>query len=180
MDPNAVREASVDPAASAPHDDAALQHAPYDYSATDPFLHNGGAAFFEPDYDWPALGPLDDEDFRNWLGWLDPVNTDHNDPATSLAQDIVTLPSSPAAATPSHNPASKVEKRLRPKQITNALRFWVDRLDKPYATLAEKKLVAEALNIAVAQVTTFCNNHRKRQAKVGGKLTSYCLFSSSL
>jgi hypothetical protein len=145
------------------------------------------------DSDWMALEPLLDEDFLRWHGW------NHNDAAASQTplptplasqpwqpapvllpvEDYVdqfewTPAPAPAAAHPSYDAASKGEKRLRPKQLTAALRFWLERrLSKPYATLEEKKLAAEALNLSVAQVTNFCNNYRKRYAKVGDKLTSY-------
>jgi hypothetical protein len=57
--------------------------------------------------------------------------------------------------------------------VTAALRFWVEHIHTPYATVEEKKLVAEGLNISVAKVTNFCNTHRKRRAAVAGKLTSW-------
>ena len=69
---------------------------------------------------------------------------------------------------------SKHEKRLRPRELTYALRNWMERCpSKPYATLEEKKLVAEAFNISVKKVTNFCNNFRKRFVKIGDTLTSY-------
>ncbi|KAJ1471559.1 hypothetical protein T484DRAFT_3509250 [Baffinella frigidus] len=100
-------------------------------------------------------------------------------PTATIAEDYpdqsgLTLTPSPAAAAPS----SHAEKRFRPKALTNALRFWMERLGRPYATLEEKKLVAEALEISVAQVTNFCNNYRKRFAKVGNTLTSYSKLAS--
>ncbi|KAJ1471953.1 hypothetical protein T484DRAFT_1976542 [Baffinella frigidus] len=67
-------------------------------------------------------------------------------------------------ATSCFDATSNGEKRLRPKQITEALRFWLEHCHTPYATLAEKKLVAEALKISVVQVTNFCINYRKRYA----------------
>jgi hypothetical protein len=144
-------EASLAPAVSAPHEEE---------------------PFFQPDCDWMSLETLEDEDLFSWPGWLEPVN-----PAP-IAEDYVhdalsTPPPSTAAATPSCDAASEGEKRLRPKLITAALRCWLEPSHKPYASLAEQKLIAEALNISVSQVTNFCNNYRKRYAKVGGKLTSY-------
>ena len=53
------------------------------------------------------------------------------------------------------------------------LHSWIERRHVPYASLEEKKMVAEALSISVAQVTNFCNNNRKRYVKVGAWLTSY-------
>ena len=65
-----------------------------------------------------------------------------------------------------------------PKALTMKLRYWIERLDRPYPTLKEKKVVAGALGIDVVQVTNFCNNYRKRFSKVGKTVTSYCqLFS---
>ncbi|KAJ1472175.1 hypothetical protein T484DRAFT_2025807 [Baffinella frigidus] len=112
-------------------------------------------------------------------------NNNRNNPAylvlsaVPIAEDYadqygLTLAPSPDAAAPS----SHAEKRFRPKALTNALRFWMERLHRPYATLEEKKLVAEALEISVAQVTNFCNNYRKRFAKVGNTLTSYSKLAS--
>ena len=164
MEPLAVHEPCLDPAAAACHDE---------------------------DFGWHNLEPLLD----NWAGWLEPVNPDHNDAPTSpsslpsqpapiflpvapITEDCVDLseltpPSAPAAANPSYHAESKGEKRLRPRGVTLALRFWLERRQAPYASLEEKKMVAAALDIPVTQVTNFCNNFRKRYAKVGDKLTSY-------
>ena len=54
------------------------------------------------------------------------------------------------------------------------LRCWMERCPQaPYASLAEKKMIAAFLSIPVAQVTNFANNYRKRFLNVGAKLTSY-------
>ena len=150
------------------------------------------------DFDWLALEPLLD----NWAGWLVPSTSDHNDaaestsrptspslpppqpapilpPVTPIAEDYVDLseltpPAAPAAAKPSCHAASKGEKRLRPRELTIVLRTWLERCPQaPYARLEEKKMIAEAMSIPVSQVTNFCNNFRKRFAKVGEKRTSY-------
>ena len=105
-------------------------------------------------------------------GWLDSVDPDHNDAAASIGETIAEGYVSPPATPPS-NFQSKGEKRRRPKVVTAALRCWVEHFHTPYATLEEKKLVAEGLNISVAKVTNFLNNYRKRYAKVAGKLTSW-------
>ena len=100
-------------------------------------------------------------------------------PAAPIAEDCVHLlestpPPAPAAENRACHATSKEGKRLRPKQLTKALRSWMERRQtKPYASLEEKKLVAVQLDISVEQVTNFCNNFRKRFAKVGDKLTSY-------
>jgi hypothetical protein len=100
-------------------------------------------------------------------------------PVAPIAEDFVCLfevtpPTAPAATNRACYTTSKDGKRLRPKELTEALRSWMERRQtKPYATLEEKKLVAGALEISVEQVTNFCNNFRKRFVKVGDKLTSY-------
>ena len=141
---------------------------------------------------WMAVEPLGDEDFFSWPGWLTaseisrptspslppPQSAPVLLPVAPIAEDNVeqfeeTPPPSFAAATPSCHAASKGKKRLRPKELTMALRSWMEWRQAPYASLEEKKMIAEALSIPVAQVTNFCNNYRKRFAKVGTKLTSY-------
>ncbi|KAJ1480588.1 hypothetical protein T484DRAFT_1956314 [Baffinella frigidus] len=180
----------------------ALAHAPFDNSATWPHFDQGGAVFMPPDSAWLAVEPLEEEDFFSWAESLDPVNPDHDDAAASetsrptspslppsqpapvllsvapIAEDYedqfeLTPPPSTEAVTLSCNATRKGEKLLRPKELTQALRYWLERHRTPYATLEEKNLVAGALNISVAQVTNFCNNYRKRFSKVGDTLTSY-------
>jgi hypothetical protein len=96
-------------------------------------------------------------------------------PVTPIAEKYVDLSelTPPAAANPCCHAASKSEKRLRPREITMVLRSWLERRQAPYASLEEKKMIAEALSISVEKLTNFCNNFRKRYAKVGTKLTSY-------
>jgi hypothetical protein len=77
------------------------------------------------------------------------------------------------------NFCNNFRKPLRPKELTRALRSWMERRHTPYATLEEKSLIAKAMYISVAQVTNFCNNYRKRFSKVGDKLTSYSKLASS-
>jgi len=201
--------ASLGMAASAPHQDAAIERAPSDNAATAPPFDNGGAVFMPPDASWLSVPPLEDEDLLGWPKWLHPVYPD-NDTAVSMSATAdetlhpsilpatvlppvahVLLPvaqtaedadqfemADPAvptatAVTPSFGAGCKGVKRLRPKQLTQALRTWMERHRKPYATLEEKTAVAHALSISVPQVTNFCNNFRKRYFKVGNKLTSY-------
>ena len=52
-------------------------------------------------------------------------------------------------------------------------RSWLEGRQAPYVSLDEKKMMAAALSISVAQVTNFCKKNRKRYVKVGAKLTSY-------
>jgi len=171
MDPLAVHESYLDFATSSRHED---------------------------DLGWQALEAVIDE----WPGWLRPVNSEHDNAAASntscptspffppsqpapvlppvapIAEDYVDLstltpPAAPAAANPSCHAANKGEKRLRPREVTMVLRNWLERHQAPYASLGEKKMIAEALSISVEKVTNFCNNFRKRYVKVGAKLTSY-------
>jgi len=181
MEPLAVHEPCLGPAAAARHED------------------DFGSARHEDDFGWLNLEPLLDD----WAGWLIPVNRGHNDaarptspsslpsqptpvllPVAPIAEDFVNLseltpPTAPAAANPSCHAASKGEKRLPARELTLVLRFWMERRQAPYASLAEKKMMASALGIPVTQVTNFCNNFRKRYAKVGDKLTSYRELASS-
>jgi hypothetical protein len=110
----------------------------------------------------PHLGPLDDQDLVNWMASLDPI-------------DVGTT-----ATTPPHIveracvlPVQLVEKKLRPKYIRDALTHWMRNFQEPYVNIADKKFIATALNIPVAQVSNFCNNHRKRYFKVDNIMTSY-------
>ena len=145
-----------------------------------------------PDSAWMAVEPLGDEDFFSWPGWFTAsefsLPTLPSVPRSQLAPIYLPVapiaevyvdqfeekpPPSFAAATPSCHAASMGKKRLRPRDLTIALRSWMERHHTPYATLEEKKKIAEALSIPVAKVTNFCNNYRKRFFKVGTKLTSY-------
>ena len=161
----------------------------------EPYLLPATTAPHEDDFSWLILDPL----FDNWAGWLNPVHPDHNAaaannpsrptspllplpqpapvllPVPPIAEDYADLFGStpPAAANPCCHAASKSEKRLRPREITMVLRSWLERRHAPYASLEEKKMIAEALFISVEKVTNFCNNFRKRYAKVGTKQTSY-------
>jgi len=109
-------------------------------------------------HDWEKVGG---EDFSMRPGWFT-VNPDTNEP-----------PAPPDAATLYRNAASKGEKHLRPKKLTKALHSWMEKCHTPYPTLEEKRMAAVALQIPLSQVTSFCNNYRKRYFKVGNKLTSY-------
>jgi len=106
-------------------------------------------------------------------------------PAAPITEDYVHLlestpPAAPAAGNRACHATSKEGKRPPPKQLTKALRSWMERRQtKPYASLEEKKFVAEQLDISVEQVTNFCNNFRKRFVKVGDKLTSYRVLVSA-
>jgi hypothetical protein len=102
---------------------------------------------------WLALEPLETEDLTTWPVWL---------MTGAYVDDTWLTPLPPAAATPCFDSTSNGEKRLRPKQITEALRFWLERFHTPYATLTEKKRVAETLKISVVQVTNFCISYRER------------------
>ncbi|KAJ1468849.1 hypothetical protein T484DRAFT_1983587 [Baffinella frigidus] len=183
---------------------AALARAPSDKSAT----WRQGTVFTPPDSAWLAVEPLGEQDLLRWPGCIDSANPNNNGAAVSemsrptspslppsqpapvplpvapIAEDYqdqfeLTPPPSTEADTPSCNATRKGEKRLHPKELTQALRYWLERHHKPYATLEEKKFIAGALNISVAQVTNFCNNFRKRFSKVGDKLTSYSKLVSS-
>ena len=152
----------------------------------------------EDDLGWLALESV----INDWPGWLNPVNPDHDDAATSntsppmspppplsqttpvllsvahITEDYADLPglmspTAPAAANSSCHATSKGEKHLRPRELTILLRSWLERRQSPYASLEEKKFVAASLSISVGKVTNFCNNFRKRFVKVGDKLTSY-------
>jgi len=132
-------------------------------------------------FGWLDLEAVIDE----WPGWHDPVAAASNtarpasqppppsQPAPVLLQVAPTPLAAPAGANPSCHAANKGEKQLRPRELTMVLRCWLERREAPYASLEEKKMMAEALSIPVAQVTNFCNNFRKRYVKVGAKLTSY-------
>jgi hypothetical protein len=149
----------------------------YPLAVHDPYLDSAASACHEHYFEWRALEAVIDE----WPVWRTPVNPDHNDAAASLAPAPVLLPeyvdlsevTPPAAANPSCHAASKDEKILRPRELTMVLHSWLERRPAPYASLEEKKMIAEALSIPVTQVTNFCNNFRKRYVKVGTKLTSY-------
>ncbi|KAJ1478835.1 hypothetical protein T484DRAFT_1903895 [Baffinella frigidus] len=195
-------QASLGPAASAPHEDAALERAPCDSSATGPSFDEGGAVFMPPNSEWLAVEPLEEGDFHRWPKWLHSVFPDHNDAAVSmtsrppsptapsmLPESVAAIvepiveaaptpdeptPPEPTATAPSCSASNnKGEKRHRPKQLTQELRSWMERRRKPYATLEEKTAIAAVLSISIPQVTNFCNNFRKRYFKVGKKLTSY-------
>ena len=171
-------------------------HEPYLVPSMDPFAvresHRVPAE--DDDFGWLALEDVID----NWAGWLDPVNPDHTDAATTntsrptppslpplqpapihltvapIAEDDVDQSELAPPSAPSLHPASKGEKCLRPKLLTMLLRSWMERCPQaPYASLEEKKMIAAYLSIPVAQVTNFANNYRKRFLKVGTKLTSY-------
>ena len=60
-----------------------------------------------------------------------------------------------------------------PKAVQQALTEWIQCFHEPYVCHKEEKRVAEILRISFAQVTTFCNNYRKRFTKVNMKTTSY-------
>jgi len=159
----------------------------------DTYLGPVASARLEDNLGWLALEAVIDE----WPGWQTPINPDHNDasitsrptspsspssqpapvllPIASIADEHLDLSelTPPAAANPSYHAASKGEKSLSPREQTMVLRSWLERRQAPYASLAEKMMIAEALSISVAQVTNFCNNFRKRYVKVGTKLTSY-------
>jgi hypothetical protein len=135
----------------------------------DTILGSMDAPVLDPDCDWSGLEELDDGDLHIWCRYIDSANTDHNYHVASIAEDIVT----PCKT------ASKGERYLHPKQIKNALIWWVNRFEEPYATLKEKTAVAVALDISVVQVNNFLNNHRKRYTRVGGKQTSFNKFASS-
>ena len=55
----------------------------------------------------------------------------------------------------------RLRPKLRPKELPKALRAWMERCYTPYPTLEEKNCVAAALQIPVAQVNTFCDNHHQ-------------------
>jgi len=66
----------------------------------------------------------------------------------------------------SFNASSQGKKRSRPRELTRALRAWMERRPTPYSTLAEKQHVAEALNIPVAQVAGFEAWYRQQEANL--------------
>jgi hypothetical protein len=65
-------------------------------------------------------------------------------------------------------------KCVNSKDMTKRLQHWITFFPRPYATIDDKKAIATVLGIKHAQVTTFCNNYRKRYGKkVGGVIQSY-------
>ena len=175
-----------------------MAHAMDPLAIQEPYFDFAASSHYEDDCSWLALEPVIDE----WPGWLRTVNPECDDAAASntsrststsfppsqpapallpvapIAEEYVDLSNltptaAPAAANPSCHAANKGEKRLRPRELTLVLRDWLERRQAPYASLEEKKMIAEALSISVEKVTNFCNNFRKRYAKVGAKLTSY-------
>ena len=112
-----------------------------------------------------------------WPGWFSPVENDGDGVAgnKSGTTSPSMAPSQPVTAAKAARPSK--EKRSRPRELTTALYFWMERRhhNVPYASLDEKKSVAAALGISTAQVTNFCNNYRKRYIVKSGahQPTSY-------
>ena len=59
------------------------------------------------------------------------------------------------------------------KAVKQALNRWIRCFPAPYVCHEQKKHIADILHISFAQVTTFCNNYRKRFTKVDKKNMSY-------
>jgi hypothetical protein len=59
------------------------------------------------------------------------------------------------------------------KVVKQALNKWIRCFPAPYVCHEEKKRIADILHVSVEQVTTFCNNYRKRFAMVNKKNMSY-------
>ena len=59
------------------------------------------------------------------------------------------------------------------KAVKQALNKWIRCFPAPYVCHGEKKRIADILHISFEQVTTFCNNYRKRFAMVNKKNVSY-------
>jgi hypothetical protein len=59
------------------------------------------------------------------------------------------------------------------KVVKQALNKWIRCFPAPYVCHEEKKRIAYILHISFEQVTTFCNNYRKRFAMVNKKNMSY-------
>jgi len=156
-----------------------MAHTMHAFSLQEAYPGGAVSASHEDDFSWLALEAVID----NWPGWNTSVPTSPSLPPSHAAPALLhvapiaeglTPSAAPATADPSCHAASKGEKRLRPRELTLVLRSWMERCpNAPYASLAEKKMAAEALSMPVEQVTNFCNNYRKRFLKVGTKLTSY-------
>jgi hypothetical protein len=63
------------------------------------------------------------------------------------------------------------------KQIRTNLVIWINMLTTfPFPLLIEKKYIAEYFDISLSYVNNFCNNYRKRFAKMNNKSISYQTF----
>jgi len=63
------------------------------------------------------------------------------------------------------------------KQVRINLYIWINTLQtSPFPLFYEKKCIANLYGISISYVKNFCNNYRKRYAKIGKKTISYNKF----
>jgi pilus assembly protein TadC len=63
------------------------------------------------------------------------------------------------------------------KHIRRNLVIWINMLTTfPFPLLIEKRYIAEYYDISLSYVINFCNNYRKRFAKINNKCISYQTF----
>ena len=90
------------------------------------------------------------------------------DPANSVACEFRSSTTKEKA-----DPHTKADYQRR-KEVTKALREWVNSFSTPYLSFENKTHISVVLGIPVTQVTMFCNNHRKRYiATANNKPLSY-------
>jgi hypothetical protein len=122
----------------------------------------------------PHLGPLDDQDLINWIASFDDridITASPDGVSNSGKKDRIDIVTTVTLSSP--DVASNCGKKLQSKYIRDALLHWMTQIQDPYMNIEQKKHIATALNIPVAQVSNFCNNHRKRYFKFDNKMTSY-------
>jgi hypothetical protein len=66
-----------------------------------------------------------------------------------------------------------VSVKMNPVDLTKILRDWIGSFKTPYTTLVERTSISRVLGITPTQVSTFCNNYRKRFNKHGKTASSY-------
>jgi hypothetical protein len=72
-----------------------------------------------------------------------------------------------------NNIVSTQETKMSPQEVTKILREWIVGFETPYVPLSERTYVSNLLGLTQTQVSTFCNNYRKRYAKNGQSVKSY-------
>ena len=126
-----------------------------------------------------APHPNNPDDQDQQIIFVEHIDSTHLGDCDAIANEIwsrytqISSTTPPIETAPRSNRKAKKKAAAPTKDATRILQHWISSFPKPYTTSHEQKSIATVLGLSHTQVTTFCNNYRKRFAKIGKVSQSY-------
>ena len=131
-----------------------------------------------------APHPNNPDDQDQQIIFVEHIDSTHLGDCDAIANEIwsrytqISSTTPPIETAPRSNRKAKKKAAAPTKDATRILQHWISSFQTPYTSAAEKKSIAKVLGVTHTQVTTFCNNYRKRYVKLGKISQSYAQSSN--